>query len=110
LDTVIKEFLAIECKRTQHARSNYPRVGEGNRVAQEQYRCLLTGLPAVGQVKSWTVQKIVFVGGTCGSIHIESINTIMKALGVLASKWDPIQVSIQVARSSEVCNEHFQET
>jgi hypothetical protein len=84
--------------------------GEGNRVAQEQYRCLLTGLPAVGQVKSWTVQKIVFVGGTCGSIHIESINTIMKALGVLASKWDPIQVSIQVARSSEVCNEHFQET
>jgi len=32
----------------------------------------------------------VFVGGTCGSIHVESFNRNMKALGVLESKWDPI--------------------
>jgi hypothetical protein len=32
----------------------------------------------------------VFVGGTCGSIHIESFNKNIKALGVLESKWDPI--------------------
>ena len=32
----------------------------------------------------------MFVGGTCGSIHVESFNRNMKALGVLESKWDPI--------------------
>jgi len=33
----------------------------------------------------------VFVGGTCGSVHVESFNRNMKALGVLESKWDPIR-------------------
>ena len=51
----------------------------------------LTGLQAVGQVKGWKVQQIVFVGGTCGSVHVESFNRNMKALGVLESKWDPIR-------------------
>ena len=60
-------------------------------VAQEQYTSLLTGLQAVGQVKGWKVRQIVFVGGTCGSVHVGSFNTNMKALGVLESKWDPIR-------------------
>ncbi len=60
-------------------------------VAQEQYTSLLTGHQAVGQVKGWKVQQIVFVGGTCGSIHVESFNKNMKALGVLESKWYPIR-------------------
>jgi hypothetical protein len=60
-------------------------------VAQEQYTSLLTGLQAVGQVKGWTVQQLVFVGGTCGSVHVESFNKNMKALGVLESKWDLIR-------------------
>ena len=60
-------------------------------VAQEQYKSLLTGLQAVGQVKGWKAQQIVFVGGTCGSIHVESFNKNMKALRVLESKWDPIR-------------------
>jgi hypothetical protein len=33
----------------------------------------------------------VFVGGTCGSVHVESFNKNMKALGVLESKMDPIR-------------------
>ena len=60
-------------------------------VAQEQYKSLLAGLQAVCQVKGWTVQQIVFVGRTCGSIHVESFNRNMKTLGVLESKWDPIR-------------------
>jgi hypothetical protein len=36
------------------------------------------------------VQQIVLVGGTCGSVHVESFNKNMKALGVLERKWDPI--------------------
>ena len=60
-------------------------------VAQKQYKSLLTGLQAVGQVKGWKVQQIVFVGGTCGSLHVESFNRNVKALGVRESKWDPIR-------------------
>ena len=45
----------------------------------------------VGQVKGWKVQQIVFVGGTLGSVHVESFNKNMKALGVLESKWDLIR-------------------
>jgi hypothetical protein len=71
------------------SRSNY--VERATSVAQEQCKSLLAGLQAVGQVKGWRVQQIVFVSGTCGSIHVESFNRNMKALGVLESKWDPIR-------------------
>jgi CTP synthase (UTP-ammonia lyase) len=54
-------------------------VEKATAVAQEQYTSLLTGLQAVGQVKGWKVQ-IVFVGGTCGSVNVESFIKNMKAL------------------------------
>jgi hypothetical protein len=37
------------------------------------------------------VQQIVFIGGTCGSVHVESFNKNMKALRVLKNQWDPIR-------------------
>jgi hypothetical protein len=89
LDTIIKELLTIEFKRTRDARSNY--VEKAIAVAQEQYTSLLTGLQAVGQVKGWKVQQLVFVGGTCGLVHVESFNKDMKAVGVPESKWDLIR-------------------
>jgi len=89
LDTATKEFLAIKFKRTQDARSNY--VERATAVAQEQHKSLLTGVQAVGQVKGWKIQQIVFVGGTCGSVHVESFNRNIKIMGVLESKWDPIR-------------------
>ena len=60
-------------------------------VAQKQYKSqsLLTGLQAVSQVKGWKVQQIVCVGGTCGSIHVESFNRNMKALGSLRASGTP---------------------
>ena len=33
----------------------------------------------------------MFVGGTCGSVHVESFNKNIKALGVLESKWNLIR-------------------
>jgi hypothetical protein len=60
-------------------------------AAQDQYKSLLAGLQAVGRVKGWQAQQIVFVGGTCGSVHVDSFSKNMKALGVLESKWDPIR-------------------
>jgi hypothetical protein len=92
LDMIKKELLAIEFKPTRDARSNY--VEKAIAVAQEQYTSLLTGLQAVGQVKGWKVQQLVFVGGTCGYVHVESFNENMKALGVLESKWDLIRQNL----------------
>jgi len=89
LDTVNKVFLAIEFKRTQDARSNY--VERAAAAAQDQYKSLLAGLQAVGRLNGWQAQQIVFVGGTCGSVHVESFNKNMKALGVLEIKWDLIR-------------------
>jgi hypothetical protein len=89
LDTVDKVFLAIEFKRTQDARSDY--VERAAAAAQDQYKSLLAGLQAVGRVNGWQAQQIVFVGGTCGSVHVESFNKNMKALGVLESKWDLVR-------------------
>jgi hypothetical protein len=83
LDTITKEFLAIEFKRTQDARNHY--VESATADAQEQFKSLLAGLQAVGQVRGWKVQQIVFGGGTCGSIHVESFNKNMKTLGGLDS-------------------------
>jgi len=63
-------------------------VEKATAVAQEQYTGLLTGFQLVCQVKGWKVQQLVFVGRTCGSVHVESFNKNMKVLGVLESKWD----------------------
>ena len=87
-DTTAKEILAIEFKRTQDVKSVNV---EPTAVAQKQYNSLLAGLQAVGQAKGSEVQQIVFVGGTSGSIHTDSFNSNMKALGVLESKWDSIR-------------------
>ncbi len=65
--------------------------GRSTAVAQEQYKGLLKGLQVVRHVKGWKKQQIVFVGWTCGSIHVESFNRNMKTLVVLDSKWDPIR-------------------
>ncbi len=86
LDTVNRVFLHIEFKRTQDARSNY--VERAAAAAQNQYKSLLAGLQAVGRVNGWQAQQIVFVGGTCGSVHVEIFNKNMKAF---ESKWDPIR-------------------
>jgi hypothetical protein len=108
LDMVDKEFLAIEFKRTRDARSNY--VEKATAVAHEQYASLLTGLQAVGRVKGWKVQQIVFVGGTCGSAHVESFNKNMKASGVLESQWDPIRKKLvrrQLEEQDKVLRSYF---
>jgi len=65
-------------------------VESATTVAQDQYKSLLAGLQAVSQVKGGKVQQLLFVGGTWGSILVESFNRNMKTLGVLESKWDPI--------------------
>jgi hypothetical protein len=52
----------------------------------------------------------VFVGGTCGSIDVESFNRNMKALGVLENKRDPIRKKLarrQIEEQDKVLRSYF---
>ena len=41
---------------------------------------------AEGESAGWTVKLIIFVGGTCGSVHVQTFNSNLKELGVVESK------------------------
>jgi hypothetical protein len=41
---------------------------------------------AVGENSGWKIKLVVFVGGTCGSVHVQTFNNNLKELGVLESK------------------------
>jgi hypothetical protein len=60
----------------------------------------------VGRVNGWQAQEIVFVGRTCGSVHVESFNKNMKALGVLESKYHLIRQKLvrRLLRSRTRCD------
>ena len=61
------------------------------KVARQQYKSLLSGLQAVGQQKGWKVEQLVFVGGTCGSVNVETFNQNLKLLEVPEGKWSRLR-------------------
>ena len=46
---------------------------------------------AKGENAGWTIKLIILVGGTCGSIHVQTFNSNLKELGVLESKRNTIR-------------------
>ena len=41
---------------------------------------------AEGENRGWKIKLIIFVGGTCGSVHTQTFNSNLKVLGVVESK------------------------
>ncbi len=41
---------------------------------------------AEGENRGWKIKLIIFVGGTCGSVHTQTFNINLKELGVVESK------------------------
>ena len=41
---------------------------------------------AEGENRGWKIKLIIFVGGTCGSVHTQTFNSNLKELGVVESK------------------------
>jgi len=79
----------LEFKRTSDQRRDYREKGES--LARVQHDVLIRSLEKVaGETESegerWKVKLIVFVGGTCGSVHVQTFNCNLKELGVLESK------------------------
>ena len=79
----------LEFKRTSDQRRDYREKGEA--CARAQHDVLIRSLGKVaGETESegerWKAKLIVFVGGTCGSVHVQSFNDNLKELGVVESK------------------------
>jgi hypothetical protein len=79
-----KTVYVLEFKRTSDQRQDYRERGEGR--ARVQHDVLVKSLDTVakeaeGENAGWTVKLIIFVGGTCGSVHVQTFNNNLKELG-----------------------------
>ena len=45
----------------------------------------------VGENSGWKIKLLIFVGGTCGSVHVQTLNNNLRELGVLESKRNTIR-------------------
>ena len=80
---------SLTFKRTSDQRQDYRERGEAR--ARAQHDILVKSLEkvageAVGENSGWKIKLVVFVGGTCGSVHVQTFNNNLKELGVLESK------------------------
>ena len=81
-------------ERTSDQRQDYRERGECR--ARDQHDVLVKSLETVakeaeGESAGWTVKLIIFVGGTCGSVHVQTFNSNLKELGVVESKRNAIR-------------------
>jgi hypothetical protein len=89
-----KVLYVLEFKRTSDQRRNYSERGEAR--ARAQHDVLVKSLEkvageAVGENSGWKIKLIIFVGGTCGSVHAQMINNNLKELGVVESKRNTVR-------------------
>ena len=50
----------------------------------------------VGENGGWKIKLIVFVGGTCGSVHTQTFNNNLKERGVIESKRNTLPVCLLI--------------
>jgi len=89
-----KTVYVLEFKRTSDQRQDYRERGECR--ARDRHDVLVKSLEAVAkeaerESAGWTVKLIIFVGGTCGSVHVQTFNSNLKELGVVESKRNTIR-------------------
>ena len=89
-----KVLYVLEFKRTSDQRLNYREHWETR--ARAQHDVLVKSLEkvagaAVGENSGWKIKLLIFVGGTCGSIHVQTLNNNLRELGVLESKRNTIR-------------------
>jgi hypothetical protein len=84
-----KVLHVLEFKRTSDQRHTYRERGESR--ARAQHDVLVRSLEKVAEEaeaenRGWKIKLIIFVGGTCGSVHTQTFNSNLKDLGVVESK------------------------
>ena len=86
VDWTSKVLYVLEFMRTSDQRENYRERGESR--ARAQHDVLVTSLEKVagevdGENGGWRIKLIVFVGGTCESVHAQTFNNNLKELEVV---------------------------
>jgi hypothetical protein len=81
-----KTLYILDFRRTSDQRQDYRERGESR--ARDQHDVLVKSVKIVakkaeGESAGWTVKLIIFVGGTCGSVHVQTFNSNLKELGVV---------------------------
>ena len=81
-----KVLHVLEFKRTSDQRHTYREHGESR--ARAQHDVLVRSLEKVaeeaeGENRGWKIKLIIFVGGTCGSVHTQTFNNNLKELWVV---------------------------
>jgi hypothetical protein len=94
VDWTSKVLYVLEFKRTSDQRQNYRERGEYR--ARAQHGDLVKSLEKVageadGENGGWKIKLIVFVGGTCGSVHAQTFSNNLKELGVVESKRNTVR-------------------
>ena len=94
IDWTSKTLYVLEFKRTSDQRPDYRERGESR--ARAQHDVLIKSLEKVageaeGESAGWKVKLLIFVGGTCGSVHVQTFNNNLKELGVVESKRSKIR-------------------
>ena len=89
-----KVVYILEFKRTSDQRRDYRERGEAR--ARAQHEVLVKSLEmvageAVGENSGWKIKLVIFVGGTCGSVHVQTLNNNLKELGIIESKRNTIR-------------------
>ena len=91
VDWTSKVLYILEFKRTSDQRQNYREYR-----ARAQHGVLVKSLEklageADGENGGWKIKLIVFVGGTCGSVHAQTFSNNLKELGVVESKRNTVR-------------------
>ena len=94
VDWTNKILFVLEFKRTSDQRRDYRERGESR--ARAQHDILIRSLEKVageagGENEGWKIELIIFVGGTSGSVNVQTFNDNLKALQVLESKRNAIR-------------------
>jgi hypothetical protein len=89
-----KVLYVLEFKGASCQTRNYRDPWEAR--ARAQHDVLVKSLEkvageAVGENSGWKIKPIIFVGGTCGSVHVQTLNNNLRELGVLESKRNTVR-------------------
>ena len=87
----------LEFKRTSDKRRDHRERGESRAMAQHDI--LVRSLKkeaedAEGENGGWKIKLIIFVGGSSGSVHAQTLNDNLKKLQVIESKRNAIRKSL----------------
>ncbi len=60
---------------------------------------------AEGENRGWKIKLIIFVGGTCGSVHTQTFNSNLKSLGVVEYKRNVIRKGLvhELLTAQDMC-------